>query len=125
MKAGDIPESIDDIPDSIVNEVIECAMCQRGYRIVFAELKLLKRFSFPVPQMCSECRHKRRFKRINPMKLWRRTCQCAGEKSENGIYTNTGKHQHEGKCSKEFETSYSPDRNEIVYCEKCYQAEIV
>ncbi|MEW6617144.1 MAG: hypothetical protein AB1333_01860 [Patescibacteria group bacterium] len=124
MKAGDIPESIDDIPDSIINEVIECAMCQRGYRIVSAELKILKRFSFPVPQMCSECRHKRRFERINPMKLWKRTCQCAGEKSENGIYTNTAKHHHEGKCSNEFETSYAPERKEIVYCEKCYQSEI-
>ena len=24
----------------------------------------------------------------------------------------------------EFETTYSPDRSEIIYCEKCYQQEV-
>jgi len=124
MSARDVPENIDDVSDSIINEVIECALCKRGYRIVSAELKLLKRFLFPIPQVCSECRHKRRFERINPMKLWHRSCQCAGTTSENRIYTNTAKHQHEGKCTSEFETSYSPERKEIVYCEQCYQAEV-
>jgi hypothetical protein len=28
------------------------------------------------------------------------------------------------KCEVEFETSYAPDRPEIVYCEKCYQQEV-
>jgi hypothetical protein len=31
---------------------------------------------------------------------------------------------HQGKCNVEFETSYAPDRSEIVYCEKCYQQEV-
>jgi hypothetical protein len=34
-------------------------------------------------------------------------------------------HSHEGKCPVEFETSYAPDRKEIVYCEQCYNAEVV
>jgi hypothetical protein len=106
MSAENIPENIDDVPDSIINEVIECAACKRGYRIISAELKLLRRFSFPVPQVCSECRHKRRFERINPMKLWHRKCMKEG-------------------CMNEFETSYAPEREEIVYCEQCYQAEVV
>jgi len=34
-------------------------------------------------------------------------------------------HAHkQEKCVVEFKTSYSPDRPEIVYCEKCYQQEI-
>ncbi len=28
-------------------------------------------------------------------------------------------------CENEFETSYSPDRLEIIYCEKCYQSEVI
>lgn len=28
-------------------------------------------------------------------------------------------------CPNEFQTSYAPDRPEIVYCEACYQAEVV
>ena len=27
-------------------------------------------------------------------------------------------------CKKEFETSYAPDRPEIVYCESCYNKEV-
>ncbi len=27
-------------------------------------------------------------------------------------------------CQNEFETSYAPDRPEIVYCERCYQQEV-
>ena len=29
-----------------------------------------------------------------------------------------------GKCTNEFETSYAPERPEIVYCESCYQKEV-
>lgn len=28
-------------------------------------------------------------------------------------------------CPNEFETTYTPDRPEIVYCEACYLAEVV
>jgi len=33
-------------------------------------------------------------------------------------------HNHKGRCSTEFETSYSPDRPEIIYCEECYKREV-
>ena len=33
-------------------------------------------------------------------------------------------HDHNGKCQIEFETSYAPERLEIVYCESCYNQEI-
>ena len=49
----------------------------------------------------------------NPMKLWHRTCMC----DKNHL-------NHTGKCTNEFETSYSPDRPEIIYCEQCYQQEV-
>ncbi len=54
---------------------------------------------------CFHCRHANRLKKINPFKLWHRSCI------------------HEG-CNNEFETSYAPERPEIVYCERCYQNEV-
>jgi len=33
-------------------------------------------------------------------------------------------HDHKEKCPNEFETSYSPTREEIIYCERCYQKEV-
>ena len=72
------------------------------------------------------CRHYQRLKQCNSFKLWKRNCQCAGKGSENPVHQNTVAHQHgTGRCPNEFETSYAPDRKEIVYCEQCYQREVV
>ena len=63
------------------------------------------------------------------MMLYNRKCQCAGYKDEHGIYENLGlshkSHKNDEHCNNTFETSYSPDRKEIVYCESCYSSEIV
>ncbi|HEY4526141.1 MAG TPA: hypothetical protein VJL32_03550 [Candidatus Paceibacterota bacterium] len=41
-------------------------------------------------------------------------------------YKNFATHFHgENPCPTEFETSYAPDRPEIVYCEQCYNSEVV
>ena len=127
LLAKDIPDSINDIQDSLLKEIIECATCKKAFRIIPAELSLLRRFGFPIPRKCPNCRYKERMSRINPPFLYHRKCHCAGEKSENGIYTNTGTHPSHAKgehCQNEFETSYAPDRPEIIYCEQCYQAEV-
>ncbi|MFA6257630.1 MAG: hypothetical protein WC671_01315 [Candidatus Paceibacterota bacterium] len=50
----------------------------------------------------------------NPRQLWHRSCMCELKNHTHGTE----------KCAVEFETSYSPDRPEIVYCETCYQQEI-
>lgn len=104
MKAGNLPDSIYDVPDSIISEVIECAECKRAFRVISRELELLRRFGLPIPRSCPSCRYRERFSRINPPQLWNRTC---------------------AKCGTAIQTSYAPERPEIVYCEQCYQAEVV
>ncbi|MDI6883428.1 MAG: hypothetical protein QMC93_03140, partial [Patescibacteria group bacterium] len=70
--------------------------------------------------------HYQRIKQRNPLKLWKRRCMCGGQASVNGVYKNTIKHFHgDNPCPNEFETTYSPDRKEIVYCEECYKREII
>jgi len=98
-------ESIDNINESITNEILRCIDCNRNYKITPDEFAFYKRMIIPIPRRCFYCRHANRIKRRNPYKLWHRTCM------------------HEG-CKNEFETSYSPDRPEIVYCERCYQQEV-
>lgn len=123
----EIPDSIFDIDDSITNEILECISCKRNYKIVPQELAFYRKWKIPVPRYCFYCRLARRFKLRGPSKLWHRKCQCAGIQSDNGVYKNTVEHSHHSKdhCPNEFETTYSPDRKEIVYCEKCYQGEVV
>lgn len=134
MRASDIPNAIKEVGENVTKDVIECADqgrcthgCAGAFRVVPQELEFYRRLSIPLPRFCFNCRHARRLAQRNPMKLWHRKCQCAGAKSENGVYTNTVTHQHHGNghCTNEFETSYAPERPETVYCEQCYQAEVV
>ncbi len=106
MNYVDLPDLITDVDESITKEIITCKDCKRAYRIVAMELEFYKRALLPVPHKCHNCRFLDRFKFINPPKLYHRTCMNNG-------------------CTNEFKTSYSPDGNDIVYCESCYQQEVV
>ena len=131
IQAKDIPDNIKDIKDNILNEIIGCfnSSACKGigvFKIIKPELEFYRKMNLPLPRLCPNCRHYQRIKQRNPLKLWHRQCQCAGEKSDNKVYQNTIKHFHEeNHCPNEFETTYAPDRKEIVYCEKCYQQEVV
>jgi len=151
-----LPDHIKDVKDDIVGQVIECAhavgpdegrangsssetsgqtagavcneQCTEAYKIIPQELAFLKKMNLPLPRLCPNCRHYQRIKQRNPLKLWHRKCQCAGETSENKVYQNTADHIHHSKtehCQNEFETTYAPERPEIVYCEACYLREVV
>lgn len=99
----EIPEHIKNVPDDILKAILKCADCGKNYQIIQKELDFLRRINFPIPKQCPLCRDRARIKLLNPMDIYDR--QCA-------------------KCNKNIKTSYSPDRPEIVYCEKCYQQEV-
>ena len=94
--------------------------------IIPQELEFYRKMNLPLPRLCPNCRHYQRIKQRNPLKLWHRKCMCGGRTSDSGIYKNTIEHFHgNNPCPNEFETTYNPNRSEIVYCEKCYLAEVV
>jgi hypothetical protein len=138
METGAIPQRIADTPDSITEEVIQCVSqlteegkrlheeCTTAFRMTPLELGLYRKLGVPIPSKCFPCRRTDRFALRNPRKLWHRKCNCAGKTSVNTTYINRGSHFHgEARCPNEFDTSYAPDRKEIVYCETCYQQETV
>jgi hypothetical protein len=100
-----LPDNIKEVKEDILKEVIQCEACKNAYKFIQTEVDFYKKFSIPLPHMCFNCRHLERRKKANPLKLWHRKCM------------------HEG-CLNEFETSYAPDRPEIIYCESCYQKEV-
>ncbi len=128
-----LPDHIKDVDDSILKETIGCVhqgtcneQCTTAFRLIPQELEFYRKMNLPLPRLCPNCRHYQRLKQRNPLKFWHRKCTCAGVQSENGVYKNTAEHSHKSShCPNEFETSYAPDRPEIVYCEACYNAEIV
>lgn len=121
IKSVDLPDHVKDIPDSMVGKVFECMhegsceeQCTEAFKITFEELQFYKKNNLALPRLCPNCRHYNRLKQRNPLKLWHRTCMC-----------DKANHFHGNEpCPNEFETSYAPERPEIVYCEKCYQAEV-
>jgi hypothetical protein len=122
-QANDLPDDIKDVIDEILKEIVACAGCGKAYRFIPQELQFLKRVNIPLPRYCFDCRHRKRFLQVNPPKLWHRTCMCGGGV---GDYKNITEHFHaSGPCHHEFETTYLPERTEIIYCEQCYNAEVV
>src|SRR3989344_6045672 len=109
LKLENIPDAIDDVEDSILDEILACTSCERNYKIVPNEFLFYKRMKIPIPRKCFYCRHADRLKKRNPFNLWKRNCMCQRKN-----------HAHKAKCRIEFETSYAPKRPEIVYCETCY-----
>ena len=124
-KIGELIDSIKEADKNILKEVIECENCKNPYRIQENELIFLKKENLPLPTMCHDCRYERRIKDRLSMKLYESNCMCIGTADETGIYQNTVTHIHGSEpCGEKFKTGYSPEGDEIVYCEKCYQQEV-
>ncbi len=122
LAAAGLPDHIDQADDSVLKEVIGCADCGKPYQIIRQEVDFYRAHQLPLPRLCLDCRYAERRKAVNPMRLWPRRCECL---SGRGSYKNAIAHFHgEGPCPNEFETSYAPDRPELVYCEACYQKEV-
>jgi len=103
IPATQLPDAITDIPDDILHWAIQCEATNRPFRIVKHELEFYRKMGLPVPHLHPDERHRRRMTLRNPWRLWKRPCM---------------------KCGKEMQTSYAPERPEIVYCEECYLKEV-
>jgi hypothetical protein len=115
MEAKNLPDNIDDVDDSVLEEVVGCDTskddieqlnCTTAFKITPRELEFYKRMNIPLPRHCPNCRHHQRLEYRNSLKLYKRICMKEG-------------------CEIEFETTYAPNRPEIVYCEKCYNNEVI
>ncbi|MBI3626966.1 hypothetical protein HY224_02895, partial [Candidatus Uhrbacteria bacterium] len=117
-----IPATMAEVDDKILNEVLVCEKCRLNFKITPAELAFYRKMGLPLPHFDFECRHQARLAKRNPRQLWTRQCLC-----DYSVYKNLAKHDHHptGRCPNKFETSYAPDKPGIVYCEQCYQAEVV
>jgi hypothetical protein len=99
IETKDIPENIAEIPDDILNVILRCEVTGKPFRLIPQELAFYRQKGLPVPRRCPQQRLRDLAALQNPYTLWHRTC---------------------AKCGQGMETTYSPQRPEIVYCEKCY-----
>ena len=110
IMANDLPDSIKNVDDSIVKEIIGCEhegkcndQCTVAFRVIPEEIQFYKAMNLPLPRLCPSCRYQQRIAQRTSLNVYNRKC---------------------AKCGKNIETNYSPDRPEIIYCESCYQQEV-
>lgn len=121
LDAVELPDHIKDVPDTITSQTIGCSHvetcshnCTEGFKIIPSELQFYRKLNIALPRECPTCRYRESLKYLTPYKLWHRQCMCAKG------------HFHDDKpCLNEFETAYAPERPELIYCEACYNAEIL
>ncbi len=102
---NDLPDHIRDAPDSILNEIIKCETCSRGYRITPQELAFLRHHNLPLPRRCPFCRIEEKVKIwVHEMTLVERTC---------------------ARCETVFRTPNQKEDAPIVYCKECYFREVI
>ena len=100
-----IPDSIQDVGDDILQQTLKCEQSGKAYRIIPMELAFYRRFGIPIPRRAPFPRHHQRLSFISQHRTLRpRTC---------------------GNCHQSIESVYSEEEFPIVYCEACYQKEIV
>ena len=122
----ELPETMAATDDSILSEIILCKAwdenkqeaqnhkCTKAFRIIPNELMMYRKWNIPIPRECPNTRNFKMSQIRNSVNFWHRSCMCELKNHPN----------HKEKCVSEFETSYSPDRPEVVYCETCYQQEV-
>jgi hypothetical protein len=104
LKASELPEDISQVNQDIVGKAIECEISGRPFLITPNELVFYKQQGIPLPTKHPDERHKNRMKLRNSIRLWKRNCDS---------------------CKKEIMSIYAPERPEIIYCEECYQKEML
>src|SRR3989344_4905601 len=85
-------------------DIFACVDCKKNFKITPNEFAFYERMGLSLPLKDFECRMQDRLRKRTPRKLWKRNC---------------------AKCNVDIETSYAPDRKEIVYCETCYQQAVL
>ena len=103
IPANKLPERIKDIPDDVLNWAIVCKVTGKPFKITKQELDFYRKRDFPLPRRHPDQRHLDRLHLQNPRKLFEGTCD---------------------KCQENMLTTYTPERPEKVYCEKCYNKEM-
>jgi hypothetical protein len=103
VKYSDLPQTIDEISDDILNKAILCEITGRPFRIIASELEFYRRMKIPLPNIHPAIRIEKMLKFVRDAKKYKTKC---------------------AKCKKNIETIFDPVEKYILYCEKCYQQEV-
>lgn len=98
-----LPKTIDEVSDDILNKAILCEESHRPFRIIASELEFYRRMNLPIPNIHPLLRMEKRLRFTKNSKKYKAVCE---------------------KCKRDIETIFDPSENYILYCETCYQHEV-
>jgi len=104
LKAEDVSNNIQDVKDDILKTPIICEKTGKPFKITKFELDFYRKMNVPLPTISPIERIKDLFKYRRPYKLYDTIC---------------------AKCQKETQTVHNPEATENIYCEECYNKEVV
>jgi len=105
INARDLPNDIQDVDDDILKQVVFDEKNRKYFRIIKPELDFYRMRGVPLPREHASVRMQK-FRETLDVKFEFYKRQCPS-------------------CKTEFETSYKPDFQGTVYCESCYQKQLV
>ena len=104
LKPQQVPDNISDVTDGILKTPIICERTGKPFRITPFELGFYRSMRLPIPTIHPLERIRDLLKFRRPFRLFRYPCS---------------------KCGKDMDTSFDPALKYKVYCEQCYQQEVV
>jgi hypothetical protein len=134
IPANKLPDTIEGIPDDILNWAIECEVSKKPFRIIRQELEFYRKHNIPIPRRHPDVRHMNRMKMRNPRKFYERICDCLNCEDN---WKQVWRYDEKEFCIRDPEsssgwrkgkimiTTYSIEKPERVYCEVCYEREVV
>ncbi len=104
LQIEEIPDHINDVEGKITKEILKCISCERNYKITEQELLFYRKMVLPIPRKCFYCRYEDRVVLRGSMEFFNRDCSSCGENTL---------------------TNLTKEVAPILYCEKCYQQEVI
>jgi len=99
-----IPKNIKDVKDDILESAIRCEATGRPFRIIKEELDFYRREGLPIPLIHPAARLKDRFSWVGYFRIEKAIC---------------------AKCSKEILSSLPRGMTNNIYCQECFNKELV
>ncbi len=99
-----IPKDITNVPSDILQKILICEQSGKPFRLTQFEFDFYRAKKLPLPTVHPLERVRARFELQRPYKLWVTSCSLCGKQTQSG---------------------WDPARNLKVYCEACYQQEVL
>lgn len=104
LDANEVPDTIAEVGDDILNKAILCQETKRPFRIVTSELKFYRDNKISLPLVHPYQRIRKRFSHIGNYRMYDSVCES---------------------CGKNIKTFYTPNSGWHLFCDDCYKREFI